>query len=317
MNLVNYLNVNSCNNFEFFCRPIRKIANFIPERLSIKIGIQAQKILLGCAIGYCAYQLYQKLWRSAEDQTMLQSNLRAPEVIFAGTQLDCNGKVDLTQAEEIRKELNKNCEGVDFDSKFLLSNLNGGTCSAMSFDFLKQYFIIKNKMGANSAERIFHSIKPKYQTSSLEFRTVQAALNTISKNPNHSVPDFKMAKIAAMLSLYGLRVSDVIGETDLIESDCQNSIKRLLQRVNDQACVIRMIQPINNHKEEFHGHTMILIRECNKTYLYDPNDGVLKLRNAHEWEDLYNSFKKTDNHSHVPSIRFYRTEVSIQRTSLR
>ena len=122
-----------------------------------------------------------------------------------GSQRGCIGPVAWGQVQQICNQLNaQRIQGVFFNAMAVEPNIHGGTCSAMTLDYIDQYLKLKAQ-GKTSFEALI-KISPRYRTSSQEFMNHQAAFNTISKQPQENSPDFKRDKIAAMLKLFQRKV---------------------------------------------------------------------------------------------------------------
>jgi hypothetical protein len=227
------------------------------------------------------------------------------EIIKPSTDDDCNGSVNLCQAKSVCQKLNDNPEHVLFHVNTIDGYLEGGACSAMSFDFVDNYLKKRQKM---SPEEAIEAIGDNYRKCSEFFRSVQAAFNTICKDPQNPVDDFKKAKIAAMMRLYDRNVIAVSDEINL-----QNDPMKTLQKINSilkkfskGVFIIRCIQSANNSKDENYGHSMVLIRDQEKQYFYNPENGVYQLMRGYEDLFLSQFLYDVNNHWAVPKSRFYQ-----------
>src|SRR5438105_2872083 len=115
-----------------------------------------------------------------------------------GSQNYCFGPVENSRVQQICTQLNTDrIQGVFFNTVTAEPNIHGGTCSAMTFDYIDQY--LRHKAQYKNSFNALIKISPRYHTSSQEFMNHQAAFNTISKHPQENSYDFKRDKIAAML----------------------------------------------------------------------------------------------------------------------
>lgn len=231
--------------------------------------------------------------------------LTAPpyKVIKEGSQTLNKGEIDWVQAHKTTEKLNKFVKGVVFLKNALTPFIEGGTCSAMAFEFLDQYLLHREKL---SPEKVIETISPNFETSSLFFRTRQAAFNTIQKDPEHPVSDFRRAKIEAMLKLYNIKVLDASDEVDITEKESLHKIKTILKKFENSFLILRILRPSKNHKEEKYGHSMVLIRDQGREYFYEPNQGVIEINKKYTAKAIHEFLIKLEDSWGISHASFYQ-----------
>jgi len=201
-------------------------------------------------------------------------------LISKGTQRGKDGITDTKKAKEICQALNEKAPPtVRFAADRVEDHLEGGTCTALSMRLLKEYRKARNESA--NAEEALKKIGDQFKTSSPELRTIQAAYNTIEKTATTSA-DFKKDKMEALLHYENpdLKITHCLGET-------KDSKEMLGWDITEGIYVMRMLCPIHPQeveleyqvKEEYYGHTTILILEEEKAYYYDPGIGTVQLHN--------------------------------------
>jgi hypothetical protein len=135
------------------------------------------------------------------------------QVVSLGGQEHHAGSVDLEKVESIALQLNyQRPVGVKFAiSRDIVPILTGGTCSAMSFQFLQNCILLGKKILCLSDIQFFQD---SYIESSQNYRNVQFAFNGIEKVEEETLfcEDFKRAKIDGMLRYYQLITTDAFEE---------------------------------------------------------------------------------------------------------
>jgi len=98
--------------------------------------------------------------------------------LFRGTQAECNGPVSVAKVESIRAKLEAHRSiGIQFNRKKVAPSLEGGTCTAMSLEFLDSYF---------QAKKISIE-KPSTQSDMLVDRILKPANNEKLEEHGHSL----------------------------------------------------------------------------------------------------------------------------------
>lgn len=262
-------------------------------------------------------------WNSSEEDSLVSSddgfseNLRFTlkkedfKKIKEGTQEENRGEIDVSLAQDYCDALNDLSEKthVAFSADRLQNPLTGGTCSAMAFEFINDY--LTNRLSSNP-EKIIHEMGDKYQRSSEKFRTHQAVFNTLHRDAQYPSDDFMRDKIGAMLRFYDRTITDA-SERFYIEFGTKNEIEQaketiasFLDNYPEGIFVVRSILFGTNDKGEEYGHSTVLIREPDKTFFYDPNQGIFELSN--ESQDVVDILKPMMQKWVVPFGRIYKVQ---------
>ncbi len=222
-----------------------------------------------------------------------------------GSQNYCLGPIESHRVQQICNQLNTDrIQGVFFNTVTAERNMRGGTCSAMTLDYIDQYLRLKAH-GKTSFESLI-KITPRYRTSSQEFMNHQAAFNTISKHPQEISSDFKRDKIAAMLKLFQRRVGVCSEEIRMDAPDARDKILRNMAVLPKGVFVVRALAYEQNAREEREGHSMAFINEEDGLFLYDPNHGTTQLKPGHSAEQVHLMLKDVHEAFEVPSVRMYQ-----------
>lgn len=231
--------------------------------------------------------------------------------IHPGSQDQCNGPVDFSLAQDYCEALDdlKEFTRISFSKERLVEFLTGGTCSAMSFQFADDY--LRRKLH-EPIEKIIEDLGFKYHISSAVFRTHQAVFNTLHRDTAHPSTDFLYDKVASMLRFYDRSISDS-SDLFLIESGlpeegavAKEKITSFLSQFSEGVFVIRCIHPENNDKGEAYGHTTLLIQTKQKSYFYDPDEGIFELGKGTEINALYRLVKRMMLKIAIPFGRIYK-----------
>lgn len=168
-----------------------------------------------------------------------------------------------------------------------------------------------------------------------EFRNRQVAFNCIEVDKSKNI-DFSLAKVQSIVNFHSLQISDSTRETKYLPSIYSRlialspliirpSIHLLSQQIKNIYMInspticslsqqvkslsygvhfLRFIAPADNEKLEFHGHSMIFIKEQQGAFFYDPNFGIEIIKNNvanrldYHFENNQETFEITD-------FRFY------------
>ncbi len=253
--------------------------------------------------GRSAFALSRK--GDPEDQTFYFKK------ICHGNQDECSGPIDYSLGQDYCDALDdlKESTRISFSEERLVRDLTGGSCSAMAFEFADDYL---RRRPFASAEEIIHAIGPKYRQSSLAFRTVQAAFNTLHRDPITPSHDFMRDKIGAMLRFYDRTISD---SSDLFFTErCTpkedaNSLKKIelfLSQFEEGVFVVRCLFPDDSDKGEAYGHSTVFIKTADGQYFYDPDAGIFRLTEGSEANGLHQLVKKMMLRSAAPFGRIYK-----------
>lgn len=255
--------------------------------------------------------LIVKFLRDAGVNSLMAWKYRYPtairdfEWISKGSQFGKDGKVNLSEAEDTIEALNELAPGsVDFDPNSIQEYLSGGTCTAMTMRFLREFREAKEQ--GLKADAALKEISPHFNTSAPYFRTKQTAYNTIARREFSD--DFKKDKIDALLKGENpdLKVSQT---SDLIHIKDQGSaaFSTLYNELPEGQYIVRSLNldVMDNRKEEGYGHTTLLIKDEKQVYYYDPAIGPLKLTHPAQ---LGMILEWQDGRWTIPSIRLYKVD---------
>ena len=211
--------------------------------------------------------------------------------------VDCsmdNGyaKTDTSKIGPLLDKLNQGAaEGIKFDAKHLDYHLSGGVCSAHSLTFIRDYL----QSDINLLHRRVVTVAQRFRRSSLDLRTYQVALNTISKAQDEPPTDFMKAKAESLASLHDLKIDyaskgellvedDNYGQKDVNRSEFYNAVEALPEGI----FLVRAIAKENNFRGEYYGHSMVYINDSVGHYFFDPGDGCSQISNGRVKEALWN-----------------------------
>jgi hypothetical protein len=178
-------------------------------------------------------------------QTFLTSPLKEKVVrkrsmpqkkIFQGSQFQSQGTVSVRNAQNIHAQLQTCCSsGIQFNRSKIVSFLEGGACTAMSFEFLHSYYITKkdwltySKDNVNNLKRLLKALAPRFAQTSEDMRNRQAAFNTIEVKNQSGEMNFSKEKIESIGRLYSFAIDYSSAEIDLCssgaESACLKTVK--------------------------------------------------------------------------------------------
>jgi hypothetical protein len=226
--------------------------------------------------------------------------------LHQGSQSGCIGFIDKRRVQQICETLNAHrINSVFFNAKAIEPQINGGTCSAMSFDFIDQY--LKHRvLSRSSSDKIIQKISKRYLSSSQEFMHHQAAFNTISKHSFENATDFKRDKIAAMLTLFHRNIPFCSEEINLSLPTSYEKISRNMATLPKGIFALRALHPAANLKEERERHTMVFINEADGQFFYDPNGGTLQFQRGHANKLVHNLLQQIHHSFNIPAVRFYQ-----------
>lgn len=252
-----------------------------------------------------------------EEKSLIGWSYKYPEEarnfnwLFKGSQDGKDGFTNLPRASQILTVLNLRAPPtVTFDEEQLDNYLLGGTCSAMTLSFLKEFLAARTT--APDALSAIQTIAPRYKNSSYEFRTTQSAYNTISKQEVSL--DFKKDKIEALLQYENpdCTIERVSASIDIENEKSSDGVEFLYENLPDGQYIVRALNMEGNGKkgkerksakEEEYGHTTLYIKENGNHYYYDPATGPIQLNNSSQLPMILDWQHARWN---LPSIRFYK-----------
>ncbi len=232
--------------------------------------------------------------------------------VFFGTQTGCNGKVTIDKVKQIfQKLLERKETGVTFNKNNIADSIEGGTCSAMSLEFIDSYFKAKGiaKLSQASDPALYagciRSIGKQYRVSSEEMRNRQAAFNTIEEDKQTNSLDFKRAKIQSLANFHQFKIDFASDEIDLLTPAADQEIKKM-DNLPLGVYLLRILQPADNEKKEEKGHSLVYIKEKSVGFFYDPNLGTQQLVEGNHTSTLNEEMKFSLQQFQINLARFYR-----------
>ncbi|MFN4174434.1 MAG: hypothetical protein ACK4HV_04955 [Parachlamydiaceae bacterium] len=206
-------------------------------------------------------------------------------------------EVPLERVYEIYQVLNERKEkGILFNKALVTSKIEGGTCSAMAFDFVSK-FIEFNALPDGK----------DYLGSSIEMAARQIAFNTIEiESPDLNL-DFSLLKMQSLLNFHSLKIINSSEAADIKSIGFQTRFKKIFHGLQNGIFAVRILEKAMNKKLEVKGHTVILIKYDEYGLFYDPNEGLIYF-NRSIAEKLMRRFIQTFLIYGVHEIRFYQIE---------
>ncbi len=232
--------------------------------------------------------------------------------IFYGNQRFQNGPVDSGRVYSILHKLSSAApNGIHFNQASFNPYLDGGTCTAMSLEFLSLYLKRGNQ------EDLLDQVTKTLSFSSKELRNRQRAYNMIEVDRDLlSQPcqegtsfDYSKNKIQAIANYHDLKIDYASEELDLKISGSNHLFDQLMEKLPQGAFLIRVLKPANNSKMEEFGHSLAYIQDGKTGLLYDPNKGLRQLDPDKKNQVLYrliniNVVEEFD----ASRLRFYRLQ---------
>lgn len=236
------------------------------------------------------------------------------DFLFRGNQVGCNGSVEIGKAGSIVERLQAfNPFGILFNSRKITSELLGGTCSAMSLEFIDLYFS-QRKDCCGRLEMLrdrLAELGKNFSTSSEEMRNRQAAYNTIEVRPEcrqNSGMDHSLNKVQALANYHLLKINRCLPEIDVDKLEKEGKFSEELKKLGDGVFFIRILKPADNEKLEEDGHSLVYVRERGLGFFYDPNYGLRDLPSAEHSRILLEGFKICHQYFGVSRASFYRVQ---------
>lgn len=202
--------------------------------------------------------------------------------------------------EKIKEKAPK---GVTFNKERLTNYLQGGTCSAATFAFIKKFLQGPHKKLQDN----LHYALDTYMENSELFRAKQIAFNTIEKCMKDHADDFKRAKIQSIANYYDIQFDFASQELSLQEVEHNpHLLNYWINCLPNGSYVGRILQLENNYKGEFWGHTVFYLKDLEGNFFYDPNYGLIELCKNEPIEHLYIRFNLIKEIWTVDNFRFYK-----------
>ena len=238
--------------------------------------------------------------------------------LFKGSQAECNGSVDSRMAFSYIKSLNKTKEnGVVFEPSRLSSSLEGGTCCVMAFDFANSYFKLrKEHLNTLSDDSLFlaslQKLKLRLEKSNEEFRTCQAAFNTIRGVEVKGEIDIRRNIIQSLASLYSFKIIDCSERVSIANStDCQKKVQSIIFKLKEGVHFLELTCSVNNHNRKRVGHAMVYVKTERAGFIYDSNRGLTHIvdGNEHGCKEIFSAMTYYLEEFQTSKARFYRLNL--------
>ena len=241
------------------------------------------------------------------------SKLQPPKRIAFSTQEGCNGPVEQESARRVVALLQRRSErGVHFNQENLVSNLKGGACSVMALDFIRDYLrkkAIRRIDDQSSLKEVLECVRKVANKHifgcSEDQRDIQAAFNTIEKDPEESSDDFKRAKIQSLANYYDLKVLSATEAVDLRGGHPDRKIARLVDKMPSGAYLLRVLFSEDNQKGEKCGHSIVFIKHEKASFYFEPNFGTFSFP-AYSGRNVWSETKKVYREFGVHDFRIYQ-----------
>lgn len=239
--------------------------------------------------------------------------------LFEGTQAGCEGQVSIAKVESICARLDAHRSlGIHFNQEKVIDFVEGGTCTAMSLEFLDSYFKIRKtctkKPNYRSDMLVDYIVQlgQKFSSSSEEMRNRQAAYNTIEVDDAlDDTIDYSKNKVQSLANYHSLLIDYSSSEIDIDTLSSESELSKEVNALPEGAFFIRILKPANNEKLEEHGHSLIYIKERGLNFFYDPNFGVRNLSSSDYPKILFEAFKSCFQAFRISKARFYRLQPAI------
>lgn len=192
---------------------------------------------------------------------------------------------------------------ISFNKAKLVPFDNGGTCSAMSLDFLARYITVcSKKRTAEERKACVMKFQPFYENNNRTFVSRQAAYNTIEVKAefNESAEEIKQQKIQSLANYHGMHLTPVMGTVTMRQLQNGYDLKGVIDQLPEGTYVVRMLSPANNAKKEYYGHTMTFVKNKDFSIYYDNSAGPLEVT-----EDLGETVREILLDWGIPEFRIY------------
>ena len=198
-----------------------------------------------------------------------------------------------------------------------------GTCTAISLEFASTYFSLRKEWEnmEPGSEPFLEKIRlegKNFELSSEEIRSRQAAFSSITVDRT-AVMDISKSKIESCVKYHHFEIDHCTRELDIVTD--ANLTQQEIDKLPYGVYFVRMLKPMDNHKLEARGHSMIYVHEEDVSLFYDNNYGLRPLPrpifNASTegmllYEELLNVHKQWD----IPITRFYRLKEQKEMANL-
>lgn len=244
----------------------------------------------------------------------LYSQLTRETWLFRGTQNNCSGVTPVDKVKEVFDKLNKKKEcGIDFNKNKITGSVEGGTCTAMSLEFVDSLLKIKKNspkcVNDKSKFNNILSLQEKFKQSSEEMRIRQAAYNTIEVIKGDYI-DYSKNKMQSLLNFHDFKINYCSNEINT--ETRKEEFAKTVHELPKGTYILRVIKPNENEKLEEHGHTLVYVKEEDLGLFYDPNFGLRVLSEEEHSTVLLESFKFCYFNFQTSNARFYQIEKEVK-----
>lgn len=246
------------------------------------------------------------------------ANFPRKELLFKGSQAQAEGQLLNTEKVfRLVEDLNQRREpGILFNPSSITQIIAGGVCTAMSLDFAEKFLKLRkvHLMTDEYSNDLFLSsirnLGQRFAQCSEEMRTWQMAFNTIEVTSNPPGIDIGKNKIQSLVNLHGFKVDYASREIPVDREDYERTLKEEESKLPNGLYLLRTIRPFNNVREEWHGHSMIYVKNQKEGYFYDPNEGAKYMRNIDHLPELAAALANCHRWFETSRARFYRLALS-------
>lgn len=193
----------------------------------------------------------------------------------------CNQDINVSD-QVINLLIEKKLSKVDFDKTKVYPFEGGGTCTAMAMDFLARYVNECSNMTSRSAVRAkVKQFAPFYTYGLSTDISRQAAYNTIrvDRQAHINNPDeMKYRKMQSMANYHSMNLEPATSTIKRSKiSQKPKSFKSKIKNLPNGYYIVRGLEPADNEKMEYFGHTMIFIKTPHISLYFDNGDGAVDI----------------------------------------
>lgn len=259
-------------------------------------------------------QLYHAPSSDTSYSAAKSNQLLIDEWLFKGQQNGCNGFVSKADANIVLEYLDKNKPScIRFNRDAITGSIEGGTCSAMSLEFLATYFKIKEDCPVDTDYQPYMLQKlresgSKFASSSQEKRDWQAAYNAIEVVKLSEDIDYAKNKMQSLINHHGFKID---WSSDHIDTTLSKDVASVMGHLPDGAFLMRILKPANNEKLEERGHSLVYIKENGLRLFYDPNFGLKAFDSSNQVPFLLDNFSTNFREFQIKEGRFYHIQPNM------
>lgn len=225
------------------------------------------------------------------------------------------GTIDIQKRDAVFEKLQKESPlDIFFNPQELKNKLEGGACSALSFDFASSLIQLVNQEGIElNSEEVFDFIEtvgrqfrrgggPNQEI----YRSIQSAFNTIEVNPKPETKDISKQKVQALANNYNLKIVETT--EDFVPEEGMKRLSEIYHNLGEGFYIVRMIKPEVNRKMEDFGHSMVLVKNSFGSYFFDPNSKILFSPHSKAPKKVFKLLKALEKKWELKNTRFHKIE---------